>query len=295
MEFIVDIFKVIVLSFVEGVTEFLPVSSTGHLILVNNMVKLSPDAFANAFNVIIQLGAILSVVVVFFDRLNPFSEKKMNMEKLPQKYERWNKQTKLYYRIKHYDKKTIELWKKVIIGVLPAVVLGLLFDDYIDEHLMNTHTVTTTLILYGIVIIVMEVLNGKKKSFRFETTDDLDYKTAFIIGLFQCLAMVPGTSRSAATIIGAMILGSSRLAAAEFSFFLAIPTMIGATLLKVVKNVGAFSGLQWLLVLIGFILSYMVAYVVIKKFMSYIQKNDFKVFGYYRLVLGAILLITLLF
>ncbi len=295
MEFIVNIFKVIVLSIVEGVTEFLPVSSTGHLILVNDLVKLSPDTFANAFNVIIQLGAILSVVVVFFDRLNPFSEKKMSRDKLPQKYGRWNKQTKLYYRMKHYDKQTVELWKKVIIGVLPAVVLGLLFDDYIDEHLMNTQTVTITLILYGIAIIAIEVLNGKKKSFKFETADDLDYKTALIIGLFQCLAMVPGTSRSAATIIGAMILGSSRFAAAEFSFFLAIPTMVGATLLKILKNIGAFSGSQWLLVLIGFVLSYIVAYVVIKKFMNYIQKHDFKIFGYYRLVLGAILLITLLF
>lgn len=285
-----DFLKVIVLSIVEGVTEFLPVSSTGHLILVNELIRLKPESFANAFNIIIQLGAILSVVVVFFHRLNPFSAKKV---KTPARYNEWNKQTRAYWLLKNGDKRTLSLWGKVIVGVIPAAVLGLLFDDFIDEHLMNHWVVMTTLLVYGIIIVWLE--STKRGRPRFATTDEIDLKTAFLIGMFQCLALVPGTSRSAATIIGAMLLGTSRYAAAEFSFFLAIPTMIGATLLKVIKNIGGFTAYQWLLILLGFVLSFIVAYVVIRKFLSYVQNRDFKVFGYYRIALALVLFVAFLF
>lgn len=285
MEVIINLIKVLILSIVEGVTEFLPVSSTGHLILFNEFVKLSPENFANAFNIIIQLGAILSVVVIYFNRLNPFAKNKVQ---LPERYPKMNPQSKLYYRIKGADQKTLDVWKKIIVGVIPAGVLGLLFDDYIDEHFMNPYTVATTLLVYGIIILWMEDRNKNKKNYKFNTVADIDYKTAFQIGLFQCLALIPGTSRSAATIIGAMVLGTSRIAAADFSFFLAIPTMVGATLLKIIKNLGGFTAMQWFYILVGFILSFLVAYWVIKKFLSYIKNNDFKVFGYYRIVLSII-------
>lgn len=288
-----DILKVIILSIVEGITEFLPVSSTGHLIVVNEFIALEPASFANAFNIIIQLGAILSVVVVFFHRLNPISEKKLDIRRTPAKYKDWNWQTRTWYRINHYDKRTVDLWKKVIVGVIPAAVLGLLFDDYIDEHLMRVEVVIGTLLVYGVLLIVIENWNAKRQEVRYKSANDFSYQTALLIGLFQCLAMVPGTSRSAATIIGAMLLGSSRIAAAEFSFFIAIPTMLGATFLKVVKNLGNFTGYQWLLILIGFILSFIVAYLVIRKFMSYIQNNDFKIFGYYRIALSILLIILM--
>lgn len=289
-----DIIKVIILSIVEGVTEFLPVSSTGHLILFNEFVALEPQGFANAFNIIIQLGAILSVVVVFFDRLNPFSIKKVDPKRIPRRYKSYNPQSKLYFLIKNKDKKTMDLWLRVLIGILPAMVLGLLFDDIIDKYLMKPIVVAITLFAYGIVIILLENKNARKNRYKFESADDIDLMTAFLIGLFQCLAMVPGTSRSAATIIGAMLLGLSRSAAAEFSFFLAIPTMLGATVLKVFKNLGGFSLYQWFLILLGFVLSFMVAYIVIKKFLSYIQKNDFKVFGYYRIGLAIIVFLYFL-
>ena len=288
-----DIIKVILLSIVEGITEFLPVSSTGHLIIVNEFVALEPVNFSNAFNIIIQLGAILSVVVVFFDRLNPISETKLDIRRVPAKYKDWNWQTRLWYRVGHADKKTIDLWKKVIVGVLPAMVLGLLFDDLIDEHLMKTEVVVITLMVYGLLLLYIE---GKKKSgegVRYQTTEDFTYKTALLIGLFQCLAMVPGTSRSAATIIGAMLLGASRMAAAEFSFFIAIPTMLGASFLKVIKNIGNFSAGQWMMILVGFILSFLVAYIVIRRFMAYIQNHDFKIFGIYRIGLSILLILLM--
>lgn len=290
-----DILKVILLSIVEGITEFLPVSSTGHLILVNEFVSLEPASFANAFNIIIQLGAILSVVVVFFDRLNPISEKKLDIRRTPAKYKDWNWQTRTWYRIQHYDKKTVDLWKKVIVGVIPAAVLGLLFDDFIDEHLMRVEVVIVTLLVYGVLLIVIENWNAKRQTTRFQSANDFTYQIALLIGLFQCLAMIPGTSRSAATIIGAMLLGASRVAAAEFSFFIAIPTMLGATFLKVVKNLGNFSAYQWMLILVGFILSFIVAFLVIRKFMAYIQNNDFKVFGYYRIGLSLLLILFFAF
>lgn len=279
---IIDLLKVLILSIVEGVTEFLPVSSTGHLILVNQFVKLEPEGFSNAFNVIIQLGAILSVVVLYFERLNPWTKSKI---RLPKNYDDLNRQSKAYFILSHPDKKTLNLWLKVIVGVLPAMVLGLLFDDLIDAYLFNPMTVAAMLFLWGLIIIFVEKLN---KNIKYESLADVPYTTILMIGFFQCLAMVPGTSRSAATIIGAMVLGLSRPAAAEFSFFLAIPTMLGATLLKLVKNLGGFSGYEWVLILIGMVLSFIVAFVVIKKFLAYVKKHDFIPFGIYRIILAAV-------
>ena len=279
---IIDFIKVLILSIVEGVTEFLPVSSTGHLILVNQFVKLEPEGFSNAFNVIIQLGAILSVVVLYFERLNPWTKSKI---RLPRNYENLNGRSKAYFILTHPDKDTIKLWFKVIVGVLPAMVLGLLFDDLIDEYLFNPMTVAAMLFIWGLIIIFVEKRN---KNIKYHSLADVPYMTIIMIGFFQCLAMIPGTSRSAATIMGAMILGLSRPAAAEFSFFLAIPTMLGATLLKLVKNFGGFSAYQWTLILIGMVLSFIVAFIVIKKFLSYVKKHNFIPFGIYRIILALV-------
>lgn len=289
--FIIDLLKVIVLGVIEGFTEFLPVSSTGHLILADQFIKLEPQGFANAFMVIIQLGAILSVIIINFDKLNPFGKKFLPQSKMDF-YNSTNGQTKAYLLFKNADKEIISLWKKILIAIIPAGVLGLLFDDLIDEYLFNPLVVSMALVIYGLILIYIENKNKDKKP-SIESFQDLDYKTAFLIGVFQCLAMVPGTSRSAATIIGALILGTNRLVATQFSFYLAIPTMIGATLLKLVKNFGAYTGYQWLLILIGFIVSFIVAYIVINRFIDYIKSNDFKVFAYYRIVLGIIVLIVL--
>ena len=283
----IEFLKVLILSIVEGVTEFLPVSSTGHLILVNEFVKLNPPEFSNAFNVIIQLGAIFSVVVIYFQRLNPWDYSKTH-KYFPKNYENLNGQSRFYFRLTHPDSRTMELWKRVIVGILPAGVLGFLFDDFIDEHLFNPMVVATMLLLWGLIIIFVEKRNDNKTGFVHDNITNVPYKTVLAIGFFQALAMIPGTSRSAATIMGAMILGLSREAAAEFSFFLAIPTMLGATLLKVVKNVHGFAGSQWLLIVVGMVLSFVVAYIVIKKFMEYISKNDFIPFGIYRIILAVI-------
>lgn len=281
---LIDFIKVLILSIVEGVTEFLPVSSTGHLILVNQFVKLEPEGFSNAFNVIIQLGAILSVVVLYFERLNPWTKSKI---RLPRNYDKLNGRSKAYFILTHPDKATINLWLKVIVGVLPAMVLGLLFDDLIDQYLFNPMTVAAMLLIWGLIIIFVEKRN---KNIKYESLAEVPYMTILLIGFFQCLAMIPGTSRSAATIMGAMILGLSRPAAAEFSFFLAIPTMLGATALKLVKNLAGFSGYEWFLIALGMVLSFIVAYAVIKKFLTYVKNNDFIPFGIYRIILGILVL-----
>ena len=283
----IEFLKVLILSIVEGITEFLPISSTGHLILVNEFVKLNPAEFSNAFNVIIQLGAIFSVVVIYFQRLNPWDYSKTR-KYFPKNYEKLNGQSRFYFRLTHPDPRTMELWKRVIVGILPAGVLGFLFDDFIDEHLFNPMVVATMLLVWGLIIIFVEKRNKTRDNNVNDNIANVPYKTVLAIGFFQALAMIPGTSRSAATIMGAMILGLSREAAAEFSFFIAIPTMLGATLLKVVKNVHGFAGSQWLLIVIGMVLSFIVAYIVIKKFMEYIKKHDFIPFGIYRIILAII-------
>ncbi|MDO5719040.1 MAG: undecaprenyl-diphosphate phosphatase [Tissierellia bacterium] len=286
-----DFFRVIILGIIEGITEFLPISSTGHLILADEFVKLSPESFANAFMVIIQLGAILSVVVISFNKLNPFSKRYLD-DRLGERYENFNIQSKIFYLVKYRNPEIINLWKKIIVGLLPAMVLGLLFDDIIDKYLFNSKTVATTLIFWGIIIILIEKKN-KDKLPRIDNFHDMNYKTALLIGFFQCLALIPGTSRSAATIIGALVLGCSRIVATEFSFFLAIPTMLGATFLKVVKNYGGYSLTQWLLILLGSIVSFIVAYITVKKLLDFIKKRDFTIFGYYRIVLGIIVFLMI--
>lgn len=281
---IFDLFKVLILGIVEGLTEFLPISSTGHLILFGKFIELSPKEFSNAFFVIIQLGAILSVLYLYFNDLNPIGKYKIQ-EKVGDKY----KSLSLKDKWKLRNMPTMRLLAKIIIGFLPAAVLGFLFDDLIDKYLFNEVTVSIALIFYGIIIILMEKKN-KDSNFKYNDLDDISLKTAFFIGVFQCLAMVPGTSRSAATIIGAMLLGCSRTSAAKFSFYLAIPTMLGATALKVIKIGISFSLWQWFLIIVGGIVSYIVALIVIKKFLSYIRNNDFTYFGIYRIILGILVL-----
>lgn len=263
----VDVFKAIILGIVEGITEWLPVSSTGHLILVNEFIKMNmTERFMGVFNVVIQLGAIIAVLTVFFNKLNPFDSNKSESEK----------------------NDVINLWIKVIIAVIPSGVIGILFDDYIEAKFFNPLVVSIMLIFYGVIMILLEMRHREPKINSF---GELSIKRAIGIGIFQCLALIPGTSRSAATIIGGVYLGASRYIAAEFSFFLAIPTMLGASALKLLKAGFDFTGMEWVILLVGTVVSYVVSIVVIKFLLDYIRKHDFKVFGYYRIILGIILLI----
>ncbi len=271
---IIEILKTILYGIVEGISEWLPISSTGHLILLREILPLqASDAFSEMFDVVIQLGAILAVIVLFFHKLNPFSFKKSVQER----------------------KNTLNLWGKVIVAVLPAGVLGLLLDDWLDEHLYNYITVAITLILYGVLFIFLE--RGRRNTPRVRKTDDITYRTAAMIGLFQCLAMIPGTSRSGATILGAMLLGLSRGTAAEFSFFLAIPTMMGASLLKVVKFLlkgQGMTGNETMIMVVGCLVAFVVSLVAIRSLMNYVKKHSFAAFGVYRIVLGALVLVYFL-
>ena len=272
-----DWLRVIILGIVEGVTEWLPVSSTGHLILMNRLWPGNPvvftEAFTSMFDVIIQLGAILAVVTVFFHKLNPISSYKTETQK----------------------KNTWILWMKVIVGVIPAVIAGLLLDDWMDEHLYNWVTVAVTLIFYGIVFIVLERYNADREV-RITRFSQLSYKTALFIGLFQILALVPGTSRSGITIIGALILGCSRFIAAEYTFYLAIPVMFGASALKLFKYLFikkmAVSGTQFAVLVVAMAVAYAVSIFVIRFLMAYIKRHDFSSFGVYRIVLGLVVIIV---
>lgn len=266
-----DIVKAVIFGFIEGITEWLPISSTGHLILADEFLKLSTsDSFKSMFDVVIQLGAIMAVVVLYFNKLNPLSKDKS----------------------KEQVKSTMELWYKVIVACLPATAIGLVADDWLDEHLFNPIVVAIMLILYGILFIVIEARNNNKniKPVHIDL-DKLSYKTAFLIGLFQVLALIPGTSRSGATIIGGMLVGASRYVATEFTFFLAIPVMFGASLLKIVKFGFEFSGLEIATLLTGMISSFIVSVIAIKFLISYVKKNDFKAFGYYRIIIGVLVLV----
>lgn len=266
-----EMLKVILLGFVEGITEWLPISSTGHLILVDEFVKLAArEEFLEMFNVVVQLGAIMAVVVLYFHKLNPFSPKKNREEK----------------------KDTMQLWFKVIVACIPAGVLGILFDDWMEEHLHNHVVVAIMLIVYGILFILVENWN-KKKTPKVETLKELSYQTALMIGLWQVLSLVPGTSRSGATIVGALLIGVSRYVAAEFTFFLAIPVMVGASgikILKFFKDGGGFEGAEISMLLVGCVTAFIVSVLAIKFLIGYIKKNDFKVFGYYRIALGILVL-----
>ena len=268
---ILEILKAILFGIVEGVTEWLPVSSTGHMILLDEFVHLqvSPE-FYEMFQVVIQLGAILAVILLFFHKLNPFAPSKDAVQK----------------------KNTWNLWFKVVVAVLPSAVIGLLLDDWMDAHLYNYIVVAITLILYGVAFLFMEKSN-QGRSFKIENVYDMDYRTAILIGAFQCLSLIPGTSRSGATILGALVLGVARPAGAEFSFFLAIPTMLGASALKLLKfllsGVSA-TGLEIALLGIGCVVSLVVSLLVIKGLMEYVRKRSFKVFGIYRIALGALVI-----
>ncbi|GAA4653175.1 undecaprenyl-diphosphate phosphatase [Anaerocolumna aminovalerica] len=267
MDFI-EIIKALVLGIVEGITEWLPISSTGHLILFENLLTLNVSAeFMEMMRVVIQLGAIMAVVILYFNKLNPFSPKKSMQEK----------------------KDTMSIWFKVIVGVLPAGILGVLFDDWFDAHFYNDVTVAITLILYGVLFIIIENRNKGKRT-QINSFQDLSYKTALYIGLFQVLALIPGTSRSGATILGAIILGASRYIAAEYSFFLAIPVMFGASALKLLKFGFNFTGTELAILLTGMISAFVVSIIAIKFLLKYIKNNDFKAFGWYRIVLGVIVI-----
>ena len=268
---LIEMLKAILFGIVEGITEWLPVSSTGHMILLDEFVKLkvSPE-FYEMFQVVIQLGAIGAVLALFFHKLNPFSPRKNSR----QKHNTW------------------VLWIKVIVAVLPSAVLGLALDDWMDAHLYNYIVVAIMLILYGVAFLFVERLNEHREP-KITSVKQIDYKMALKIGAFQCLSLIPGTSRSGATILGAILLGVSRSAGAEFSFFLAIPTMLGASLLKMLKflleGVSA-TGTEVLILLVGTLVSFLVSLLVIKALMEYVRKRSFAAFGYYRIVLGFLVI-----
>ena len=269
---LIEILKAILFGIVEGITEWLPVSSTGHMILLDELVKLkvSPE-FYEMFQVVIQLGAILAVILLFFKKLNPFSPKKDGEQK----------------------KQTWQLWLKVIVAVLPSAVLGVLLDDWMDAHLYNYVVVAITLILYGVAFLFMEKKNTAREM-KVKDVHDIDYRTALLIGAFQCLSLIPGTSRSGSTILGAIILGVARPAGAEFSFFLAIPTMLGASALKLLKfmlsGVSA-TAMELVVLAVGCMVSFIVSVLVIKALMEYVRKRSFAAFGVYRIILGAVVLL----
>ena len=285
---IVELLKAVLFGIVEGVTEWLPISSTGHLILLDEFITLNmSDAFKSMFDVVIQLGAILAVIVLFFHKLNPFSPGKSGDEK----------------------KRTWELWFKVVLSIIPSGIVGVLFDDWMDEHLHNGIVVSIALIVYGIAFILVESRNNRGKFEKVSAKDgvtvsrlkvkpvnnvfDITYKTALTIGLFQCLSLIPGTSRSGSTILGAIMIGVGRSAGAEFSFFMAIPTMLGASAIKMLKfllsGVSA-TGTEIGVLIVGCVVSFIVSLLVIKGLMQYVRSHSFSAFGVYRIVLGIIVL-----
>ena len=277
---IVEILKTILFGIVEGITEWLPISSTGHLILVEQFVKfkeVSPD-FWNMFQVVIQLGAILAVVILYFKNIWPFTKNK----------EKAIKKTGI---LSIFNKDIMNLWGKILVGCVPAAIIGLLFDETFEALFYNPTSIAIALIVFGIAFIVIENWNKNRKS-KKETNSQITYKDALIIGVFQLIAAIfPGTSRSGATIIGGLLIGLSRPNAAEFTFYLAIPTMLGASLLKLVKFGLAFTSMELIILLVGMLVSFLVSLFVIKFLMNYIKKHNFKVFGYYRIILGIIVLL----
>lgn len=273
-----DIIKSIILGIIEGITEWLPISSTGHLILADEFIKLDMSKeFMKMFNVVIQLGAILAVVVIFWKKLWPFTLDKSKG---------YNYITKSGGIIK---KDVMDMWFKVIVAMLPAAIVGIPFDNLFEEHFHNYIVVSAALIVYGILFIIIERRNDGKKP-KINSIADISYKTALIIGCFQALSLIPGTSRSGSTILGAIIIGVSRIAAAEFSFFLAVPVMFGASLIKLLKFGFSFTGAELAVLLVGTLTSFLVSVVAVKFLMNYVRKHDFSAFGYYRIALGAVVL-----
>ena len=268
----IEILKAVLFGIVEGITEWLPISSTGHLILLNEFVKLNvSEAFESMFDVVIQLGAILAVIVLFFHKLNPFAPSKTGDEK----------------------KQTWNLWFHVIAAIIPSGVIGILLDDWMDEHLHNAVVVSIALIVYGIAFILMERGKTGKHLRRIDDVHAIDYKTALLIGCAQCLSLVPGTSRSGSTILGAILVGVSRGAGAEFSFFMAIPTMLGASAIKGLKFLlsgATATGTEIGVLVVGCVVSFIVSLLVIKGLMEYVRKHTFSAFGVYRIILGIVIL-----
>lgn len=265
-----EMLKVIFLGIVEGITEWLPISSTGHMLLVDEFIKLDmTDSFKEMFFVVIQLGAILAVVLLFWKKMFPFQFKDKTQPVI--------------------RKDIFSLWFKVVVACIPGALVTLLFDDYVDAHFHTPLVIAIALIFYGFAFILIENWN-KKRKVRVESLNDITYQTAFLIGLFQVLAIIPGTSRSGATIIGALLIGVSRVAAAEFTFFLAVPVMFGWSLIKLIKFGFAFSPQELCALGLGCVVAFAVSVVVIRFLMGYIKKHDFKVFGWYRIILGAIVL-----
>ena len=276
MDVILELLKAVLFGIVEGITEWLPISSTGHMILLDQLVKLKvSEEFYEMFQVVIQLGAILAVVLLFFHKLNPFSPKKSPKAR----------------------NQTWQLWFKVVAAVIPSAVLGLLLDDWMEEHLYNYVVVAIALIVYGVAFLYLEQGNGRIAP-RIKSVHAIDYKTALLIGAFQCLSLIPGTSRSGSTILGAILLGVGRSAGAEFSFFLAIPTMVGASGLKLVKFLASgvsVTGVEIGVLVVGCLVSFLVSFLVIKALMDYVRSHSFRVFGIYRIALGIVVLIYFLF
>ena len=269
MSFFFYLLKSILFGIVQGITEWLPISSTGHLILLDSIMPLEPDAFFEVFKVVIQFGSILAVLVLYYHRLNPWSKKKSPAKR----------------------RQTFNLWKKVIVGVIPAGILGLLFDNIIEDYLSAYFIIAIALIAYGVIYIIVE---KHPKRPTIVNLDQLDYKTSFQIGCFQCLALIPGTSRSGSTILGGLYSGCSRTVASEFSFFIAIPVMLGASGLKVVKyfmETGFFSFSQLIILLLGTFISFVVSLFAIRGLLSYVKKHDFTIFGWYRIALGILVIL----
>ena len=269
----IEILKAVLFGIVEGITEWLPVSSTGHIILLDEFIRLqASDAFKSMFDVVIQLGAILAVIFLFFHKLNPFALSKTKAEK----------------------KNTWILWFKVCVAILPSGILGVLFDDWMDAHFHNATVVSIALILYGIAFLFLEKGNSGKFVKRVEDVHDISWKTAILIGCFQALSLIPGTSRSGSTILGAILLGVGRGAGAEFSFFMAIPTMLGASAIKLLdfflETGFGMSGSELSVLLVGMVVSLIVSLLVIKGLMDYVRKHSFAVFGVYRIILGIAVL-----
>ena len=270
---LIELIKVIIIGIIQGITEWLPISSTGHMILADELLRLNvSDAFMEMFRVVIQFGSILAVVVLYFRKLNPFAPSKSDVQK----------------------RQTWRLWFKVIVGIIPAGIVGVLFDDWLNDHLYNYVTVAVALIVYGVAFIVIEKIR-KGKTPRVDSVNRLDYKTALGVGCFQTLSLIPGTSRSGSTILGAMILGMSREAAAEFSFFMAIPVMLGASLLKMLKFGFSFTSSELIVLIVGVLIAFVVSVAAIKFLTGFIKKHSFAVFGWYRIILGAIVLGAFIF
>ena len=285
MESFIEILKVIFLGIVEGITEWLPISSTGHLILVEEFVKLNvSQEFWDMFMVVIQLGAIFAVVVLYWKDLWPFRNKKPKHENVT----KVEKAAGVLCRFVKIDK--MIMWFKILVSCLPAIIIGLRFNDFIEEKFNNWFVVSVMLIVYGVMFLIVEDYNEKRQA-KYNSISEITWKTALFIGIFQVLSLIPGTSRSGATIIGGILVGASRTVAAEYTFFLAIPVMFGASLLKIVKFGMNFTSWEVVILLVGMVVSFVVSILAIKFLMGYIKKHNFKVFGWYRIVLGIIVIL----